>query len=123
MLAIVVQMNFSPFGKRRGGFLHGDERSARAYRSDGSRVILSAVVPGTRVRGPKQPAGFARNDNPVGSHYVFEIRNCAAHFFSKISTVARVFSQSRYIWQPVPISWKEMVKFSTGAEVLETVML
>ena len=44
------------------------------------------------------------------------------YFFSEISMVALVFSQSRYMWQPVPISWKEMVKFSTGAAVLETLM-
>ena len=44
------------------------------------------------------------------------------YFFSEISIVARVFSQSRYMWQPLPISWKEMVKSSTGAAVLETLM-
>ncbi len=44
------------------------------------------------------------------------------YFFSVISTVARVFSQSRYMWQPVPISWNEIVKFSTGAAVFDTLM-
>ena len=94
-----------------------------AHRSDGSRVILSVVVRGTTVPASAGLLASLGTMNHVGSHYVFEMRNCAAHFFSEISTVARVFSQSRYIWQPVPISWKEMVKFSTGAEVLETVML
>ena len=27
-----------------------------------------------------------------------------------------------YMWQPLPISWKEIVKFSTGAGVLEVLM-
>ena len=43
------------------------------------------------------------------------------YFFSEISMVARVFSQSKYIWQPVPISWNDIVKFSTGPEVFEGV--
>jgi len=44
------------------------------------------------------------------------------YFFSESSMVARVFSQSMYMWQPLPISWKEIVKFSTGPEVFETLM-
>jgi hypothetical protein len=44
------------------------------------------------------------------------------YFFSVSSIVARVLSQSKYIWQPVPISWNEIVKFSTALGVFETLM-
>ena len=97
--------------------------SVPGYFSNSAETCLRR---GTKQVPPASAALGVGMTNPKSDKAVIptrELREAViGYFFSEISMVARVFSQSRYMWQPLPISWKEMVKFSTGPEVFETLM-